>query len=67
MKTLANIILLLENTIEQKKRYLEQQHQNLRAASFAEEIVINATIGFLEANIGELTRILDDLKSVKEQ
>ena len=67
MKTLANIITHLEDTIQQKQKYLEGQRRDLEVATFAEEIAVRMTVEFLEINIGELSRILADLKSIKEE
>lgn len=58
---LSTVIANLKNTIAGKEQYLADLRYQSTLMARAEEIVAKATIKFLEINIDELNRILDDL------
>jgi hypothetical protein len=63
---LSNIIAVLEDTIAQKTKYLAEQEEAIKVATLGEEIALHATIEFVKMNVGELSRIVADLKKVEE-
>lgn len=61
---LQTVITNLKNTIAGKEALLESIKAKSRQHGGVDAMVSGATIGFLEVNIDELNRILDDLVEV---
>ena len=62
-RTLPEVIALMEKTIAQKRQYAK----DLRAdtlTSMAEAVANEAVASFIDINVEELERIVDDLKSL---
>jgi hypothetical protein len=57
----------LKNTIAGKEKMLAGLKSTLDTNDVAERMVLNATRGFLEINIGELKRILQDVEQCCEK
>jgi flagellar biosynthesis chaperone FliJ len=63
MMNIQTVAENLRNTIAGKERYLERLRQGLKAdLTDAAYMVAQATAQFLEINIGELKRILQDVE-----
>ena len=52
----------LRNTIAGKEKYLTEMKEDYRLSTMAEGMALTATIKFLEINIAELQRILQDVE-----
>jgi hypothetical protein len=52
----------LKNTISGKEKYLAEMKENYQLSTMAEGMALTATIEFLEINLTELKRILQDVE-----
>lgn len=57
----------LRNTIAGKEKALEGYREDYKMSTMAESMALSATIEFLEININELRRILQDVEKCCEK